>query len=136
MYETFDHTADLGLRVRSPSLDLLFAEAAEGLFSLVVDDLSVVKPQERLDVDLENDDRCYLLFDWLNALLFDFDVNRRIYSRFAVNLNQDQLSATAWGEPFDESRHRLSHEVKAITYHGLRVEQTDAGWLAEAIVDI
>jgi SHS2 domain-containing protein len=30
----------------------------------------------------------------------------------------------------------LGHEVKAITYHGLRVERADGGWLAEVIVDI
>ena len=30
----------------------------------------------------------------------------------------------------------LDHEVKAITYHGLQVEQTADGWLAEVIVDI
>ena len=28
MYEFFEHTADLGLRVRAPTLDVLFAEAA------------------------------------------------------------------------------------------------------------
>ena len=33
-------------------------------------------------------------------------------------------------------RHRLLHEVKAITYHGLRVEPAAGGWLAEVIVDI
>ena len=41
------------------------------------------------------------------------------------------LSGTAWGEPLDPARHALDHEVKAITYHGLRVEQTADGWLAE-----
>jgi SHS2 domain-containing protein len=46
------------------------------------------------------------------------------------------LDGTAWGEPLDSSRHILSHEVKAITYHGLRVEQQAEGWLAEVIVDI
>ena len=31
----------------------------------------------------------------------------------------------------------MDHEVKAITYHGLKVEQTGANaWLAEVIVDI
>jgi SHS2 domain-containing protein len=28
------------------------------------------------------------------------------------------------------------HEVKAITYHGLRVENVGDGWAAEVIVDI
>ena len=32
--------------------------------------------------------------------------------------------------------HELNHEVKAITLHGLKVEQTADGWLAEVIVDI
>jgi SHS2 domain-containing protein len=36
----------------------------------------------------------------------------------------------------DESRHEMDHEVKAITYHGLKVEQTVDGWYAEVIVDI
>jgi len=30
----------------------------------------------------------------------------------------------------------LDHEIKAITYHALKVEQTADGWLAELIVDI
>ena len=55
---------------------------------------------------------------------------------FGVEVGADGLRATAWGEPVDRARHELSHEVKAITYHGLRVEKTPDGWLAEVIVDI
>jgi SHS2 domain-containing protein len=37
----------------------------------------------------------------------------------------------------DPARHQMDHEVKAITYHGLRVARQDDGtWLAEVIVDI
>jgi SHS2 domain-containing protein len=46
------------------------------------------------------------------------------------------MSGAAWGEPLDRARHVLEHEVKAITYHGLRVEKIADGWLAEVIVDI
>ena len=42
----------------------------------------------------------------------------------------------AYGEPYDPARHVLAHEVKAITYHELKVEKTADGWLAEVIVDI
>src|SRR5262245_48517965 len=68
MYETFDHTADLGLGIRAPDLDTLFAEAAEALFSVVVEDLATVRPEQPVDVRLEGRDREYLLFDWLRAL--------------------------------------------------------------------
>ena len=59
-----------------------------------------------------------------------------LFSKFDVHVSQDGLSATVWGEPLDRDRHVLDHEVKALTYHGLRVEQADGGWLAEIIVDI
>ena len=58
------------------------------------------------------------------------------FSRFTVRVTEQGLQGKAWGEPLDRSRHELSHEVKAITYHGLRVEKQDGKWLAEVIVDI
>ncbi|HYT94367.1 MAG TPA: archease [Gemmataceae bacterium] len=140
MHEVFEHTADLGLRIRAADLDTLFAEAAEALFSVMVEDLSSVRPLERLDVRLAADERDYLLFDWLRQLLYHFDTKHRLFSRFEVHVDDGGLTGTAWGEPLDRARHALEHEVKAITYHGLRVEQTSEppnnGWLAEVIIDI
>jgi SHS2 domain-containing protein len=136
MYETFEHTADLGLRIRAADLDQLFAEAAEALFSVIVEDLSAVNSKQRLDVQLQGDDRALLLFDWLNELLFRFDAEHLLFGKFEVRLKDDTLNGAAWGEPLDLSRHSLSHEIKAITYHGLRVEQEEDGWVAEVIVDI
>ena len=136
MYETFEHTADLGLRVRAADLDTLFAEAAEALFAAAVEDLSTVQPLQRYDVRLTGDDRVYLLFDWLNELLYQYDTRHLLFSRFEVQVTNDGLIGSAWGEPLDRSRHELQHEVKAITYHGLKVEPVNGGWLAEVIVDI
>lgn len=136
MYEFFEHTADLGLRVRAADLDTLFAEAAGALFAAIVEDVSAVRPERAVEVRLAADDRDYLLFDWLKELLYRFDVEHLLFGRFAVHVGADGLQGTAWGEPLDRSRHELSHEVKAITYHGLKVEQTADGWLAEVIVDI
>src|SRR5689334_13740816 len=99
MYETFEHTADLGLRIRAPDLDTLFAEAGR-------------------------------------ALLYHFDAEHLLLSRFEVRVHEGGLEGRAWGEPLDRSRHELGHEVKAITYHGLCLRPEDGGWLAEVIVDI
>ena len=136
MYETFEHTADLGLRIRAADLNTLFAEAAQALFAALVENLDAVEPVRRLDVALAGDDREYLLFDWLKELLYHFDAEHLLLSRFEVEVGADGLRGSAWGEPLDRSRHELAHEVKAITYHGLRVEQDANSWLAEVIVDI
>jgi SHS2 domain-containing protein len=136
MYETFDHTADLGLRVRAADLGTLFAEAGLALTSAIVEDPGAVAPARELHVDLPRDDLEYLLFDWLKALLYHFEVDRLICSRFVVRVGDDGLHAVARGETYDPSRHEPAHEVKAITYHDLKVEKTPDGWLAEVIVDI
>jgi SHS2 domain-containing protein len=136
MYEIFEHTADLGLRIRATSLPSLFADAATGLFSMVVDDLSTVQPAVERQISLQGNDLTYLLFDWLNELLYLSDTEHLVCSQFAVQIDADGLSAVIRGEPMDADRHHVTHEVKAITYHELKVERVGDGWLAEVIVDI
>jgi SHS2 domain-containing protein len=136
MYETFDHTADLGLRIQAQSLNELFAEAGKALFSVLVENSETIEPRERFSLSVFGTDREYLLFDWLKELLYRFEVEHRLYCRFDVAVSNAGLEATIWGETLDRARHELGHEVKAITYHGLKVEQGQDGWLAEVIVDI
>ena len=135
-YETFEHTADLGLRVRADDLNALFADAARGLFSMIVPDLDSVRPSESVSIAVEGDVSDLLLFDWLNELLYTYEVRRLLLCQFEVEFGTSGLVATAKGEPIDPARHALDHEVKAITYHGLKLEQQDGRWLAEVIVDI
>lgn len=136
MFEIFEHTADLGLRVRADSLDALFADAASGFFSIIVANLDDVRPVQNLTLRVEGSRRDELLFDWLNELLYTFETRRLLLSRFDVSVGPDYVEGRAWGEPLDPQRHHLEHEVKAITYHRLRVEADAQGWLAEVIVDI
>ncbi len=136
MFETFDHTADLGLRIRAKTIEELFTEAATALFSIIVEDLDSVAQEQEVEVTVSESDREYLLFDWLKALLYHFDGEHLLFARFEATVAEDGLRAKAWGEPLDLDRHILSHEVKAITYHGLRVSEEDDGLLAEVIVDI
>jgi len=136
MYEAFEHTADLGLRIRAADIDALFAEAAAALFSTIVDDLDSVRPEQCVEVRLASDEITYLLFDWLNELLYRWDTEHLLLGRFEVQVGDGGLLGKAWGEPLDRARHTLGHEVKAITYHGLKVVKDGEGWLAEVIVDI
>jgi SHS2 domain-containing protein len=136
MFETFEHTADLGLRVRARELNELFAEAGRGLFTIIAGDLEQVRPEQASNLSVQGQWLDELLFDWLTELLYRFDTQRLLLCEFRVQATEVGLEAVARGEPWDESRHPLEHEVKAITYHGLKVEQVDECWLAEVIVDI
>jgi SHS2 domain-containing protein len=136
MIELFDHTADLGLRVQAATLEELLAEAGHGLLAMLVANPQDVRTLQTRMITINETEPAYLLFDWLSELLFAFEREKLLLSEFELKLLNHALTATCCGEPMDTSRHQMEHEVKAITYHGLRVEQTAAGWHAEVIVDI
>jgi SHS2 domain-containing protein len=136
MHELFEHTADLGLRATAPDLNTLFAEMAACLVSAMLEDPASVQPAREVQIEVAGTDRDYLLFDLLKELLLRFETDRMLFAAFDVQLTDAGLKAAVRGEEYDPARHVLAHEVKAITYHELKVERTESGWLAEVIVDI
>ena len=136
MFELFDHTADLGIRVRGADLKELLEEGARALFSVLVVDLGTVRPVDRVDFRVDGTDPEDLFLDWLDELLYRFETEHILLARFDVQPDGRGMAATAWGETYDPARHELDHEVKAITYHQLQVERDADGWTAQVIVDI
>lgn len=136
MFEIFDHTADLGLRIRADCLNTLFADAARGLFSVLVADLDQVQLVVQRTFHQSGQAYEYMLLDWLSELLYIFSTEKLVFARFDMQVNNGGLLASCWGESLDPVRHQLEHEIKAVTYHGLKVELQNGEWLAEVILDI
>jgi SHS2 domain-containing protein len=136
--ETFDHTADVGMRIRGDDLDDLFRTAAEGVIDYIVVNRDAVRVEALESITLDAESTLDLLVAWLNELIFRTETQRRLYSRFDVHVAADGLSLSAeiGGESIDTDRHVLDHEVKAVTQHGMSLTREGEGWLAELILDI
>jgi len=136
--ETFDHTADVGLRIRGTDLDDLFRTAAQGVFDYIVVNRDEVRVESRESLSLDAESTLDLLVTWLNELIFRCETQHRLYTHFDVLVAEDGLSVRAeiGGEPIDRDRHVLDHEVKAVTHHGLSLTREGRDWLAELILDI
>ncbi len=136
--ETFDHTADVGMRIRGDDLDDLFRSAAEGVIDYIVVNRDAVRVDALESLILDAESTLDLLVAWLNELIFRSETRRRLYSHFNVRVAADglHLHAEIGGESIDHDRHILDHEVKAVTHHGLTLRRDGNGWLAELILDI
>jgi len=136
--ETFDHTADLGLRIRGADLDDLFQTAAAGLFDVIVANRDAVRNVQYEQILLEAETTEELLIEWLNDLIYRFETEHWLYGTFDVTIdaNGRALEAEIGGEPIDPARHVLDHEVKAVTHHGVSIVRDADGYLAELILDI
>lgn len=136
MYQVFEHTADLGVRVEAATLGDLFAEAARGLFAVIAGDLGQVRTTSTEAFTVPGSDPTWLLLDFLGELNAAFALRRMLFREFRVTVTDDGLEATARGERYDPGRHVLAHEVKAITQHECGVERGPRHCSATFIVDV
>lgn len=135
-FETIEHTADIGIRAFAADERSLFENASAGMFSLITD-LEMVDPAESFPVAVEGDGFEEILVAWLNELLYVFESNGVLLCRFEIDeLDRYHAAGQAMGEPIDPGRHRLECDIKAVTYHMLRVEHLDDAWVAEVIFDV
>lgn len=122
-FQILDHTADVGIRATGDDLAEAFANAARGMFSIITD-LDTIQRSESRRVTVTAPDMEALLVNWLNELLYLFEVEGLLLADFAIDsMTQRQLVATCAGERVDPQRHPIKTGVKAATYHGLEVSQ-------------
>jgi SHS2 domain-containing protein len=131
-----DHTADTGLVVHAPTLDLIYARAAAGMFLLLTDPRDVL-PVQRAEVSVEAADRELLLLRWLTELNLRHILRREVYAEFdVIERTETRLRAAIAGEPIQPGRHLIHTEIKAVTRHGLEIREEARGWRAQVIFDL
>ncbi|MCI4371747.1 MAG: archease [Thermoplasmata archaeon] len=132
-YEEIDHTADVGIRAYGATFNELFANAAEGMFSLIAD-LEAVKPVGEIELRLTGEDVPTLLLRWLSELLYVHETERFLFASFDVDISGTTLRGRARGEAIDKRRHELKLAIKAVTRHRLSVDLEKG--IAEVIFDV
>lgn len=133
-YEELDHTADIRLRVKSPSPDSLFAETALAMMKIVYGELR--RGEIERTIELESGNLENLLLDFLSEVLFISEVENLVFSSATVHIFGNSLKAQLAGEPFDPERHRGGTEIKGISYSGLSIVKEDEGYVLDILFDV
>ena len=135
-YETFDHTADIGVRIFGRTYEEVFANAAYALFDLITD-LNTVQEKLSFPIHLQAWDSEELLVRWLSELVFIHENRQVLLKGFSFShLDPQSLTAVARGETFDPARHVWNLEIKAVTYHQIYIGKVNGTWEARVIFDV
>ncbi|HHV81787.1 MAG TPA: archease [bacterium] len=136
-FELVEHTADIGLIAYGKTVEELFENASEGLFSILTD-ITKVRPLDEYKLAVSGEDLEDLFIRWLNELIYFWEVKRVLASRFSVNIDNNSLEGLIYGESFDHNRHTIEHGVKAVTYYDFRIEYDKLNeiWKAKVIIDV
>lgn len=135
-YTIFDHTADLGLEVYGASEKELFINAAFALFDSMTN-VSLVEAVQKRSFDIEGSDREDLFVNFLREMLYLYNGEGFLVKHVSLeSMDSHHVAGTVTGELFDPARHRITTEIKAVTYHLLRVEKTEQGWCGRIVCDV
>lgn len=135
-YQLIEHTADIGIKLKAKDLNGLFKQSALAMFDIIAEKLKTkTNPQIEIAIKQKANDKEELFVNWLNELLSLSAAKELIFSDFKINkLTENLIEAFAIGESRDNYKSNV--EIKAATYHELKVEKTASGWQAQVIFDV
>ncbi len=120
-FRILEHPADIGIEARGGSLKDVFEFAALGLVSILVNP-ATIDPVEQRVVNIKASDLQNLLVKWLSEVLYLYDGEDFLVADVSIErLSPTGLEAILTGEPVDERKHEFRMDVKAITYHNLKI---------------
>lgn len=138
-FEFVEHTADVAVLVYGGSLKELFTSAALAMFSVLVAKKKNRATSVLKDVVIQKNEEMLedLLKAWLDELLFHFSTEHLILHRIkALNIEETSLEAKVLLEKFDGEYFETKNEIKAVTYHELKVERIRNRWQAHIVFDV
>ncbi|WP_333874468.1 archease [Methylobacter sp.] len=135
-WEHFEHEADIGIRGIAPTLEQAFEQAAIAM-TAVITDLDLVSSSKVISINCEASNIELLFVSWINELVYEMSTQGLLFNRFEVVIDDDILSAIAYGEAVDRQKHQPAVEIKGATFTELRVyQQSDDVWIAQCVVDV
>ncbi|MBI5573362.1 MAG: archease [Elusimicrobia bacterium] len=133
-FETINHTSDVGIIAYGKTPGKIFENAAFGMFSLITD-IEKVSEKILISVSIDAHDNEELLITFLNELLYYYSTKKVLFKRFDIlKINETHLDANISGEQI--STHVISNDIKAATYHNMKIEKITDGYKTQIIFDV
>ncbi|MCK4851534.1 MAG: archease [Candidatus Omnitrophica bacterium] len=135
-YKEVPHTADMAVQIYGRSVAELFENAAFAIFDQMAD-LAGLSGGETAEVNVDAPDTESLLVAWLNELLYlSFNRDLLFYGFRVISMEKNKLRAEATGQNLEENRARINVEIKAATYHDVRIKKRDHGYEVTVVFDV
>jgi SHS2 domain-containing protein len=139
-FRFIEHTADIAVEVEGNTIEEVFISACQAWRESVVDLISLQKETSKKII------LCGSSFDLLLMELLS-EINFQLYTKkwLFVNIHKllitetdsgYQLDVEMFGQKFNELNHRLKEEIKAVTFHQMKIQKYDSFFKTRIIFDI
>ena len=147
MFEFLDHTADTAVRLTAADPSGLVQSAVDALRCIYLGEEEGALLADRIDsgpatrspIVLEAEDGEALLIDLLGELIFLFDTRRFLCGRVEIETVSLERPASLKGTLVGSTRaaeFQLKTEVKAATYHAVRIRRDGRALTVDVVFDL
>ena len=135
-FELLEHTADMGIAAEAETRAELFRQMALGLRQIITGCVDI-RAEIYVEVEVTGKDDEELLVSWLGELVFLMETRLFLPAEIDIrDVKEHSLKARLGGETYVPGRHYLEREIKAVTYHQIKLEPVAEGWTARVYVDL
>ncbi|OED29663.1 archease [Methanosphaera sp. WGK6] len=138
-FKYFDTTADIGIEVKTNNLNDAYIQSTLATLNLITD-IDKIKPIITKKIFIKSEDEYGLLYDWVTEILILLNSEDFMTSKYDINIRKEDnyyiLEGTLSGDIYDTNRYNYKTEVKAITYHKMKISKEDNIYNIRFIVDI
>ena len=125
------HTADWEIEVWASTLEELFIQSAKGMIAMmkiILEEGSSIS----MKIQLAGDEKEILLIGFLSEILCIIDLEKASPVDFLLDLDERGLKAEIEMKKIKTS----GKEIKAVTYHHLKIEHHDNLWRTHIVFDV
>lgn len=124
-YKQLDHATDAFIEVTGYDLEEAFTEAGNSVVEITLDRDSVEEKEMR-KISVSGKELRHLLFNWLEEINFQLITEGFAIHRLTISIKKNSkynLEAKAYGEPLDLKKHHFKVEIKAPTFHLMKIDE-------------
>jgi SHS2 domain-containing protein len=136
-YKFLSHTADIKFQAFGKTIEEAFENSFYALKKCILKDKMKVKPVIEKIIRIKGNDLSSLLYDFLEEFLYLLDAEGFLLSKIKdIKIDEKKfvLSAKVYGD--NAKNHKISNDVKAITYNEMFVKQIKKKWVVQVVVDV
>ena len=126
-YTFLDHATDAIIEVTANNLKEAFLITAEAIINLTLDQ-DKVQEKDQMEFSAQGKDLEYLLFNWIEEITFVLITKGFAIKRIELNIEKEEIyniTAKAFGEPLEFSKHNFKVEIKAPTFYDMEIRTDD-----------
>ncbi len=134
-----EHTADIGVRAWGPTPAAAFAATARGMYVITLGKEPAETTGRTIErtVSVSGETWPDLLVNWLAELLFQFSVEGVVAFEYEFSAcAPPRCSASVTGIAIEDEDQVAGGEIKAVTYHNLKIDVQPECTTAQVIFDI